>query len=240
MKMATEMRMVILGDLNLGSGPEYVWGNTLPLIRRADCVVANLKSEVADSDIKNMAVLKAAGVNRKSEWRVNHDVFKMVSLKENAWNGKAENIEKEARGCDWLIATIDWEDDRNDKPDPENIIFAHRLIDAGAKIVMGYSPHVCRGVEKYNDGLILYGVGDFLGDHNNDTEDNEFSMIFGVEGSKGEINKIYMYPTVFKDQQAKMAEGPEQGAIARRMIDLCAKLGTKVVWNSTRGRIDVL
>lgn len=40
--------------------------------------------------------------------------------------------------------------------------FSHTAIDAGADLVLGSGPHVIRGIEKYNDRLIVYSAGNFL------------------------------------------------------------------------------
>lgn len=39
--------------------------------------------------------------------------------------------------------------------------FAHAAIDAGADLVFGNGPHVCRALELYNDRLIAYSLGNF-------------------------------------------------------------------------------
>ena len=39
---------------------------------------------------------------------------------------------------------------------------AHRLIDAGVDVIMGHHPHVVHGVETYNNGIIVYSLGNFL------------------------------------------------------------------------------
>lgn len=39
--------------------------------------------------------------------------------------------------------------------------FAHRVIDAGADLVIGHGPHVPRAMELYNDRLIAYSLGNF-------------------------------------------------------------------------------
>lgn len=39
--------------------------------------------------------------------------------------------------------------------------FAHRMIDAGADLVLGHGPHVTRAVELYQDRLIAYSLGNF-------------------------------------------------------------------------------
>jgi poly-gamma-glutamate synthesis protein (capsule biosynthesis protein) len=39
---------------------------------------------------------------------------------------------------------------------------AHAAIDAGADIVVGHGPHVLRGIELYNGGIIFYSIGDLV------------------------------------------------------------------------------
>ena len=44
-----------------------------------------------------------------------------------------------------------------------SIQFARTMIDAGADLVLGHGPHVPRAMEIYNDKLIAYSLGNFLG-----------------------------------------------------------------------------
>ena len=41
--------------------------------------------------------------------------------------------------------------------------FAHRVIDAGADCLIGFSPHVLRGMEMYRGHVIAYSMGNFMG-----------------------------------------------------------------------------
>jgi poly-gamma-glutamate capsule biosynthesis protein CapA/YwtB (metallophosphatase superfamily) len=43
------------------------------------------------------------------------------------------------------------------------ITFSHAVIDAGADLVIGHSPHVLRGMEFYRGRLIAYSLGNFAG-----------------------------------------------------------------------------
>jgi hypothetical protein len=43
------------------------------------------------------------------------------------------------------------------------VAFSHAVIDAGADIVIGHSPHVMRAMEFYNGHLIAYSLGNFAG-----------------------------------------------------------------------------
>ncbi len=45
------------------------------------------------------------------------------------------------------------------------IAFSHAMIDAGADLVIGHSPHVLRGMEFYKGHLIAYSLGNFDGYH---------------------------------------------------------------------------
>ena len=45
------------------------------------------------------------------------------------------------------------------------IAFSHGMIDAGADIVIGHSPHVLRAMEFYKGHLIAYSLGNFAGYH---------------------------------------------------------------------------
>ena len=43
--------------------------------------------------------------------------------------------------------------------------FSHAAVDAGADLVVGHGPHVLRGMEWYNERLIAYSLGNFVGNH---------------------------------------------------------------------------
>jgi hypothetical protein len=45
------------------------------------------------------------------------------------------------------------------------IAFSHAVIDAGADLVIGHSPHVLRAMEFYKGHLIAYSLGNFAGYH---------------------------------------------------------------------------
>lgn len=43
--------------------------------------------------------------------------------------------------------------------------FAHLAIDSGASLVIGSHPHVLQRIDRYNDGLIAYSMGNFVFDN---------------------------------------------------------------------------
>lgn len=42
------------------------------------------------------------------------------------------------------------------------IKFCHKCIDAGAHVIFGHGLHIVRGIERYKNGIIFYGLGDFI------------------------------------------------------------------------------
>lgn len=47
------------------------------------------------------------------------------------------------------------------EPRGDVAMFAHRMVDAGADLVLGHGPHVVRGMQRYKDRLIAYSLGNF-------------------------------------------------------------------------------
>ncbi len=47
------------------------------------------------------------------------------------------------------------------EPRGDVVWFARGVVDAGADLVIGHGPHVVRGIERYNERLIAYSLGNF-------------------------------------------------------------------------------
>ncbi|MYL26831.1 MULTISPECIES: CapA family protein [Halomonadaceae] len=64
----------------------------------------------------------------------------------------------------FLIVSIHWGLEYLPYPGPSQIRIGRRLIDEGVSVVIGHHPHVIQPIEYYNQGVILYSLGDFLFD----------------------------------------------------------------------------
>lgn len=62
------------------------------------------------------------------------------------------------------IVSVHWGDEYVGTPAPEQATFGRRLIDAGARLVLGHHPHVLQPIEEYGGGLIAYSLGNFVFD----------------------------------------------------------------------------
>ena len=69
--------------------------------------------------------------------------------------------------CDFLVVSIHWGIEYAPAPRPEDVDLAHKMLDAGASVIVGHHPHVLQPVETYRtaDGrntVIFYSLGNFL------------------------------------------------------------------------------
>ncbi|MGB7548137.1 MAG: CapA family protein [Terracidiphilus sp.] len=69
--------------------------------------------------------------------------------------------------CDFLVVSIHWGIEYSPAPRPEDVDLAHKMLDAGASVILGAHPHVLQPVETYRtaDGrnaVIFYSLGNFL------------------------------------------------------------------------------
>jgi poly-gamma-glutamate synthesis protein (capsule biosynthesis protein) len=78
----------------------------------------------------------------------------------------AAQVRAARRPGDIVVASLHWGGNWGYEIPPRQQRFAHALIDdAGVDLVHGHSSHHAKGIEVYNDKLILYGCGDFLDDY---------------------------------------------------------------------------
>lgn len=75
--------------------------------------------------------------------------------------------------------------------------FAHRMIDAGADVLLGHGPHITRAVEVYKGRFIAYSMGNFCTyDQVNISGENGLAPIFKIyTDKKGKFLKAEIHPT---------------------------------------------
>lgn len=62
---------------------------------------------------------------------------------------------------DFVVVSLHFGFDYFSCPSPYHICLCRQLIDNGADLVLGHHPHVPQVIEKYNNGLIAYSLGNF-------------------------------------------------------------------------------
>lgn len=90
-------------------------------------------------------------------------------------------IRTSAQKYDYVIVSMHWGTELTISISKEQNRLGKELIDAGASVILGHHPHVVQGVEKYNNGLIFYSLGNFNFDINEINENSKVSMILELE-----------------------------------------------------------
>jgi poly-gamma-glutamate synthesis protein (capsule biosynthesis protein) len=78
-----------------------------------------------------------------------------------------------------LIVIFHWGNEYQLKSSNEQKELAHKVIDAGADLVIGSHPHVIQEIEKYKGTYIIYSLGNFI-----------FDQAFSKETMKGLMVKV--------------------------------------------------
>lgn len=61
----------------------------------------------------------------------------------------------------FVIVSFHWGTENVFYPSPEQQVFARECIDVGASLIIGHHPHRLQGIERYNNVVIFYSLGNF-------------------------------------------------------------------------------
>jgi len=146
---------------------------------------------------------------------------------------EAEVLEavKQARAqCDFLVVSIHWGIEYAPAPRPEDVEAAHKMLDAGASVIVGHHPHVLQPVETYRtaDGrntVIFYSLGNFLSnqsrnyvdglmpDKDGDPRDEMIGLFsavrqdYGPAGVRVELGHVGILPLWGENNRNELASG---------------------------------
>ncbi len=132
--------------------------------------------------------------------------------------------------CDLLVVSIHWGIEYATAPRSEDVDMAHKMLDAGASVIVGHHPHVLQAVETYStsDGrntVIFYSLGNFLSnqsrtyvdglmpDSNGDPRDSMiglFSVVkkdYGPGGVRVEVGHVGILPVWGENNRNDVASG---------------------------------
>jgi poly-gamma-glutamate synthesis protein (capsule biosynthesis protein) len=327
--MSKGRKYLFAGDVMLGrmvnevlqhEPPEYPWGDTLTIFREVAWRFCNLECVLADSwdptslpskafhfrsDAKNVAVLRAAGIDAVSLAN-NHTLdfgqealaatvvaldragirhsgagkdigaassavicqvedlkVAVISFTDNepGWEaGLAQQgifylpvspddprterllqiIRTTKADADLVFVSAHWGPNWGRSPPESHITFSRLLINAGADLVIGHSPHVFQGIEIYRKRPIIYSAGDFIDDYAVDPEErNDESFIFVLETDGEGFRSLKIYPTLIRACQARLATGDEARRLARKMAKLCLDLKTSTAWHDAERCLEI-
>ncbi len=139
-----------------------------------------------------------------------------------------EDILKLRSQVDLIAVSLHWGIEDSFKVTPEQVEFAHKLIDDGADMILGHHPHQFQGMELYKGKPILYSMGNFLFDQN-DPENME-SFIIDMKYSGTALTSLTAIPVrILEKSYVEVQTGEKARNILDRQAELCRKLGADPV-----------
>ena len=91
-----------------------------------------------------------------------------------------------------IIVSLHWGEEYMHYPSIEQMQLAKDIIDAGACLILGHHPHVLQGIEEYNNGIIVYSLGNYIFDMWQ--KKTRETMIFKCEISQNGIKRYSFLP----------------------------------------------
>jgi poly-gamma-glutamate synthesis protein (capsule biosynthesis protein) len=88
---------------------------------------------------------------------------------------------------------------------------AHRIIDAGASVVICHHTHVIQGIENYRHGIIFYGIGNFLIDIDiNQRPYVKYNLGLKIQIKNNTICKIHIIPFKLTENMQTFQLNPQE------------------------------
>ncbi len=143
--------------------------------------------------------------------------------------------------CDLLVISIHWGVEYATAPRPEDVDIAHKMLDAGASVIVGAHPHVLQPVETYKtqDGrntVIFYSLGNFLSnqsrsyvdglnpDSNGEPRDELIGLFsavrrdYGPAGIRVELGHVGILPVWEDNNRNEIAAGRAKTPMIRPVL----------------------
>lgn len=138
-----------MGITYVGAGRDYQDATEAKVIKSGDKSIAFLASNDVVTDVSWIVTDSKPGMSALYTWT---DTYKTL----------LENIEEAAKTNDFVVVMLHFGVEREHQHTQRQEELAHACIDAGADVIIGHHAHVLQGIEYYGDGMIFYGLGNFI------------------------------------------------------------------------------
>ncbi len=128
-----------------------------------------------------------------------------------------------------IIVSFHWGKENSIIPTSRQVEYAHKVIDAGADLVLGHHPHVLQSIEIYQDKLILYSLGNFIFD--NSEELQKQSVIFQCIFNSGQIIEPKLIPVYINNCRPELASAVIESEIFEHLSKVSDPFKTSLSLN---------
>lgn len=137
--------------------------------------------------------------------------------------------------ADIVIVSLHWGKEYTLLPSREQLSLAHRLVDAGASLILGHHPHRVQGIGHYRRGIIAYSLGNFVFDQQDEL--GKESIILLIELTDSQVKRVTIIPVVIVNFRPVQASNEMGERILARLIGNSAELGTHIFRLNRRGMV---
>ncbi len=136
-----------------------------------------------------------------------------------------EDVKKIREQVDYVVISLHWGTEESNNINSAQKEIAHKLIDNEVDIILGHHPHVIQPIEIYKDKPIIYSMGNYIFDQND--ENNKQGMAVEVLIEYGEIREVHALPIYISNKSEPIiADGKKGDFIRNKIIKLSKKLDT--------------
>ena len=141
----------------------------------------------------------------------------------------AAEVESLAPSVDHVVIAFHWQPNWAPHVAPNYRLLGQLLVEAGARVIWGHSPHHFQGVEWIDDSVILYATGDLVDDYALHPHfRNDRQLLFRVTLNKGGVEHVHTYPIKLEFARTRVATGEARQWIIRRFTEMCNEVGSHV------------
>jgi poly-gamma-glutamate capsule biosynthesis protein CapA/YwtB (metallophosphatase superfamily) len=164
----------------------------------------------------------AATANQPGIWYI--DTSSQESI-----NFMLDSIHALNKKVDHVIVAFHWQSNYVHHVEYFHRILAKHMVQAGARIIWGHSPHHIQGVEFIDKSAVLYSTGGLIDDYAHEPYfHNERELLFMVQVNKEGVEEVKAYPI-----ELEFCFTDKAGPDARRWIygffsQQCEDVGSKV------------
>lgn len=184
----------------VGSGRNYEEAHQYKILRNKNIKFAFLAYTYSD------------GINTKSSVTKNDPDVAFMDLQQ-----MKKDVEKAKKNSDAVIVSMHAGIEYKSYPNEQQKEFAREAIDSGAKLVLGHHPHVVQSTEKYNNGYIIYSMGNLVFDQMWSQETRE-GLIVKCKFINSSLDQLEFLPIIIEDySQPRLASEAESEKILNRV-----------------------
>ncbi len=198
-----------------------------------DCGVSGLKETIQ--------VLTHAGISPILETPTTMEVggLKVGALAFNLVNSSTSEdnivdaVKDLRKDVDIAIISLHWGIEYRLSPSEKQRKLAHKIVDAGANLVLGHHSHRVQGIGSYRGGIIAYSLGNFVFDQRDSL--GKDTIILLVELSRTGVKKVTVVPAIITDFRPGKASHKTAERILARLIRSSAELNTHAFKTEDKG-----